>query len=159
MAIKLEEMLSEVRYPNHIETDKNVNFNGTMAVTGDSVFSGTITVHSLAQAGTPVVLIGTQGGSVSALGGSVTINGQRGIVSSEALTTASLTVATVDVKNTSVGLGSQIFASVYNGTNTAGVPVVSEVKSLKAGSFSVSIANVGTGAFNGNVRINFFVAN
>lgn len=161
MAYNFESYNSEAAYQQTIVTQKNLYVGGTLTVVGNTVYSGTITVGNLAQSGTPVVQIGTQGGSVSALGGSVTVNGQRATVSSEALTTATLAVSVVDIKNTSVGPGSQIFASVYNGTNTGGVPVVSEVKSKIAGSCSVTIANVGgasAGAFNGNVRINIFIA-
>lgn len=157
MAQKLEEMLNEVRYPSHIETDKNVNFNGTMAVTGDASFAGTITIHQLAQSGTAAILLGSYG-TATVAGGSAVVNKQRGLVTTTSLTTGTLTTATFDLVNNALGTSPQVFLQVYNGTNTTGVFVPSGITKGTAGSIAVILTNVAVTPANGTVLVDFEVA-
>ena len=144
MALKLEQMMSEVRNPSHIETDKPVQFNGTLTVAG-----------SISVPGISVTSFGTS----AIAGGSVVINAARGRITSGALTTASWGVEAFDLVNSNIALNSEIFFSTYSGTNTLGIPHVLGSKTVTAGSTTVYLANSGTIALNGTVFINFLVVN
>ncbi len=54
MAPKLEELLSEVRYPDHIETDKDVIFNGDLTVLGTTNIAG-VSLTDLTVTGNTVI--------------------------------------------------------------------------------------------------------
>lgn len=156
-------MLNEVREPSHVETDKNVRLNGTLTVVGASSFTGAITgsgsivVPGVSMSGTTVVALGTGTNSGSVLGGSVTVNGQRGLVTTASLTTGSYQVHSFDLKNTSITPTSQIFLSVYAGTNTLGLPVPQGATVATAGSATVNIGNAGSVALDGTLKVNFLV--
>lgn len=161
MAQKLEEMLNEVRYPDHIETDKNVQFNGTLTVVGATTQTGAFTADggvitpSVTAASGLLTLAGS--GTGTSAGGSVTINTQRGVITTESLTTGTLTVGFVDLKNSLITTSSQIFTSVYNGTNTAGIPVVTRVQVATAGSATLQFVNVDTTPLNGTLKLNYLI--
>lgn len=149
MAQKLEEMMNEFRYLPVITTDKPIVSSGTITSTGG--FFG---------ASGALALIGDTGTGTVA-GGSVVINTQRGIVTTGSLTTGTLAVTAFDLVDSKITATSQLFASVYNGSNTGGAPVVSTVQVAAAGSATVTIANAGgaaLGALNGTLKINFLVA-
>lgn len=111
----------------------------------------------LSPKGTGITLVGdTSTGTVAS--GSATINSQRGIITTGALTTGTTTAATFDLVNNKIGAASQLFASVYNGTNSQGTPIIGNVQVATAGSATITIFNASTTAvLNGTLKVNFVV--
>lgn len=104
-----------------------------------------------------VALIGTFSTGTD-VGGSVTINAQRGVITTASLTTSAGTTYIVTLRNTFITATSQVFASVYNGTNTGGNVLVGALTPF-AGSANILVTNAGTATvLNGTLKINFFVA-
>lgn len=89
----------------------------------------------------------------AATAGAVTLNGERAIATSEALTTAAGAVYTLTETNSSVVAASLVTCSVGNGTNTQGIPVVSTVVPA-AGSVVVKVLNAhASQALNGTITV------
>jgi hypothetical protein len=95
--------------------------------------------------------------TATATAGAATLSKTSGKVTSEALTTAAAATYTLTITNTRVVAVDQAFVSVANVTNSAGSPQVQSV-TPGAGSLVVVIRNAhATEAFNGTLRISFFV--
>lgn len=71
MAIKLEEMMNEFRYPSAITTDKNATFGGTLAVTGAVTLSSTLASGALTVTGavSATGLVTSKNATTDTLGG------------------------------------------------------------------------------------------
>jgi hypothetical protein len=96
-------------------------------------------------------------GTATATAGAATLSKQSGTVTSEALTTAAGAAYTLTLTNTLVATTSRVFASVDNGTNSQGDPAVGLI-TPGSGSIVIKVANRhATQAFNGTIKINFFV--
>lgn len=93
-------------------------------------------------------------GTATATAGAATLNKMSGKVTSEALTTAADATYTLTLTNSTVAASDLVFASVTNGTNTGGVPVIGQV-TPGAGSVVITVENEGAVAFNGTVVISF----
>lgn len=146
MANQIEQFVPVVQ-SDGLNTTKNVSITGSLTATGAVSLQPTSTVASIGTSST-----GTD------VGASVTINAQRGVITTAALTTSAGTVYIVTLKNTFISATSQVFASVYNGSNTGGTPFVGSVTPF-AGSANIVISNAGTATLlNGTLKINFFVA-
>lgn len=162
MAINFENYEPVVQ-ANGLTTAKDVSVSGAVTLSGATAISGAITSTggaSFAQSGSSPVTIGSSSTGTD-IAGSVTINAQRGTVTTAALTTISGTSYTLVLKNTSISSSSQVFASVYNGTNTGGLPAIATVAPAAAGggSATILITNLGTATIlNGTLKVNFFVA-
>lgn len=143
-----------------LNTAKDATFSGSNTFSGAVAFNSTATFAAgggLTPSGTAVILIGNSSTGTEA-GGSVTINAQRGLITTSSLTTGSLTVASFDLVNNKIGTTSQVFASVYNGTNSQGVPLVTGVKVATTGSATINLYNASTTqALNGTLKVNFIV--
>jgi hypothetical protein len=88
-----------------------------------------------------------------------TINGQSGIVTTEALATAAgadytFALTNSDIKN---GATTIIYAWIKNGSNTGGSPSIGRVQSTAAGSATIVVHNGGAAAFNGTLLIGFLL--
>lgn len=95
--------------------------------------------------------------TATATAGAATLNKHYGKITSEALTTAAAAAYTLTLTNSTIAATDIVFASVANGTNTAGIPLVGAVKPA-AGSVVIVIENQhATAAFNGTVVISFEV--
>jgi hypothetical protein len=96
--------------------------------------------------------------TATATAGAATLNAKSGKVTSEGLTTAQNGVYTLTITNPSVKATDIVFASVANGTNTQGSPVVTRVQP-GAGSLVVLVANlhVSAQALNGTIVVSFMV--
>jgi hypothetical protein len=95
--------------------------------------------------------------TATATAGAATLNNQSGAVTSESLTTAAGAAYALTLTNDRVvGANTVVFAAVANGSNTAGSPVVSTIKTA-AGSVVISIQNAGAAAFNGTLVIKYTV--
>ncbi len=106
--------------------------------------------------GTGMVAVGDTG-TATAVAGAATVSKQRGVVTSEALTTAAAAAYTLTLTNTKIAAGDVVVASVQNGTNSQGIPVVGEV-TPGAGSATIKVYNLHASlAFNGTIVISFVV--
>lgn len=117
--------------------------------------STTNTVSGLTTTGSLALDTGTK--TATATAGAATLSKDAGVITSEALTTAGLAAYTLTLTNTSIAAADQVFASVANGTNTQGTPVVGLI-TPGAGSCTIEVRNVhATEALNGTLKIAFMV--
>lgn len=120
----------------------------TGAVTGD-VTADNATVTNL------TIDTGTK--TATATAGAATLSKTSGKVTSEALTTAAAAAYTLTITNTTIAATDLVFASVANGTNSAGVPVISRV-TPGSGSVVIVVQNEhASAAFNGTIVVSFMV--
>ena len=107
--------------------------------------------------GAGLILLGARA-SADATAGAATVNAQRGYVTSEALTTAAGSAYTLTLTNSRVAAASQVVATVEDGTNTQGIPMVGTVKVTAAGTVVIKVYNMhASQAFNGTILISFTV--
>lgn len=110
----------------------------------------------LTAGGTGTVLVGNRG-TASASAGAATVNGQRGAVTTEALTTAAGADYVLTLTNSKVSASSVVVASVDNGTNTTEGVAVNRVTPGN-GSVTIRVRNThASSALNGTLKINFAV--
>lgn len=106
--------------------------------------------------GASLVSVGDYG-TGSAVAGAVTVNAQRGLVTTEALTTAALLSYTLTLTNNRVTATSVVQVSIQNGTNTQGIPILLSV-APGSGSCVITIINLAAIlAMNGSLKIAFVV--
>lgn len=92
----------------------------------------------------------------TATAGAATLNGTRGIVTSESLTTAAGSDYVLTVTNSQITASSIVLVSVANGTNTTEGMAVNRVQPA-SGSAVVHVRNTGSGVWNGTIVISFAV--
>ena len=95
-------------------------------------------------------------GTGTAAAGAVTLNNRFGKITSEALTTAQNGIYTLTITNSEIRATDIVLASVGNGTNTQGTPVVTRV-SPAAGSLVILVSNLHASAqaLNGTIVVSF----
>lgn len=95
--------------------------------------------------------------TASATAGAATLNAGSGVVTSESITTAAAATYSLTVTNNMVAAADIVLASVFNGSNTTGAPVVSTVTPA-AGTFTAVVRNNhATDAFGGTIKIGFLL--
>lgn len=95
--------------------------------------------------------------TVTAAAGAATLDGQVGIVTTEALTTAAGADYTLTLTNARVKTGSVVLASVFNGSNSAGTPIVRYI-APGDGVVTIKVYNLhSANALNGTLKIAFVV--
>lgn len=101
--------------------------------------------------------LAAQTGTASA--GAVTLSTERGVITSEALTTAIGGTYTLTLTNTLVKVASTVYAEAYNGTSTAGTSAGLTVTSITpaAGSVVIVVTNNSGAILNGTIKIAFQV--
>lgn len=139
-----------------------------LRVTGDITLDGSITIGGASVAngvaqGDLAWANGKQfapdGTTATASSNAATIDKQSGVVTSEALTTAGLAGFTLTLTNALIAATSIVLASVANGTNSQGTPVMGLI-TPGAGSATIIVRNVhATQALNGTLVISFLVLN
>jgi hypothetical protein len=92
----------------------------------------------------------------TASSGAVTLNGKLGTVTTEALTTAQNAFYTLTITNSDITADSVVMASVANGTNTQGTPMIVRTQPA-AGSLVVTVQNkhATDQVLNGTLKISF----
>lgn len=97
-------------------------------------------------------------GTATATAGAATLANRFGVITSEALTTAQNAIYTLTITNTAVKATDLAFASVANGTNTQGTPMIEKVTPA-AGSLVIRVVNkhATAEALNGTIKISFAV--
>ena len=125
-------------------------------ITGPLIVSGIITANGgvTLNAGDLLTL---DSGTATATAGAATLNKQTGVITTEALTTAAAAAYTLTLTNSVVSAGNRVLVSVDNGTNTAGIPVVSTV-TPGASSVVIKVYNLhAADALNGTLKISYLV--
>ena len=97
-------------------------------------------------------------GAATAAAGAATLASRQGKITSEALTTAQNLFYTLTITNTAVAAADIVMASLANGTNSAGTPVITSV-TPGAGSIVIVVQNMHATAvaLNGTLVISFQV--
>jgi hypothetical protein len=97
----------------------------------------------------------TTGTSASA---AITLNAQQGAITTEALTTAQNGIFALTMTNSSIKAGDMVIATVEDGTNTQGTPMIGQIKPA-AGSVVIEVINkhATAEALNGTLVIRFVV--
>lgn len=95
-------------------------------------------------------------GTATATSGAATLNNRFGVITSEALTTAQNAIYTLTITNSAIKAGDLVFASVQNGTNTQGTPMIGTVTPAN-GSVVIQVINkhASAEALNGTLKIAF----
>jgi hypothetical protein len=98
-------------------------------------------------------------GTASAVAGAATLAAVRGKITTEALTTAQNAIYTLTLTNSMIAAADLVFASVADGTNTQGTPIIGQVNP-GAGSVVIEVINqhASAEALNGTLEISFFVS-
>lgn len=121
-----------------------------------AISSGPNETITISGKGTGIAAIGDTG-TATASAGAVTLNTQRGTITSESLTTAAGASYTLTLTSSKITTASVVFLNVYNGTNnqgTFGYPVATP----GSGSVTIAVPNIhASAAFNGTIKINFLV--
>ena len=95
--------------------------------------------------------------TASATAGAATLNKMAGVITSEALTTAAGAQYTLTLTNSDIAATDQVFASVQDGTATAGTPAIATV-TPGAGQVVIVVQNIhASAALNGTIKISFAV--
>lgn len=94
----------------------------------------------------------------TATAGAATVNALSGKVTSETLTTAQNAIYTLTLTNNQIAAADIVLATVSNGTNTQGSPVVTRIQPA-AGSVVILVANLHASAqaLNGTIVVSFQV--
>lgn len=104
-------------------------------------------------------LVITNTDNATAVAGVTTCNTQMGYVTSESLTTAAGATYVLTLNNNYVTSTSKVYASVSNGTNTGGLPMIATV-AKGSNVTTITVKNVHSAdAFNGTIKIDFIVFN
>lgn len=115
----------------------------------------TQTTSGLTTTGSLALDTGTK--TATATAGAATLAKDAGVITSEALTTAGGAAYTLTLTNSGIAAADQVFASVANGTNTQGIPVIGKI-TPGAGSVTIEVRNLhATEALNGTLKISFMV--
>lgn len=95
-------------------------------------------------------------GTATATAGAATLAALQGKVTSEAITTAQNLFYTLTITNTAIAAADIVVASVANGTNTQGTPMITTITPA-AGSLVIVVQNkhATAQAFNGTLVISF----
>lgn len=96
-------------------------------------------------------------GTGAATAGAATLNKAAGKITSESITTAAAALYTLTLTNSEIAAADLVFASVANGTNTQGSPIVEKVTPSATG-VTILVRNAhASQAFNGTIVISFLV--
>lgn len=100
---------------------------------------------------------GARIGTAVATSGAATLNALVGKITTESLATAQAGIYTLTITNSKVAAGDVVFASVANGTNTQGTPIIGRVQPA-AGSIVIQVINqhASAQALNGTLVVSFF---
>lgn len=95
--------------------------------------------------------------TAAATAGAATLSKLAGVVTSESITTAAGATYTLTLTNTTIAAADQVYVSVQNGTNAAGLPAVTTV-TPGAGSVVIVIRNAhASAAFSGTIKVAYLV--
>lgn len=96
-------------------------------------------------------------GTASATAGAATLDRPTGIVTSEAVTTAAAAAYTLTLTNSKIKATDIVLATIANGTNSAGVPLLSRVTPGNGSVVFVIQNGHAANAFNGTLKVSYAV--
>jgi len=97
-----------------------------------------------------------ESGTATATAGAATLARVSGKITTEALSTAAGATYTLTITNTDIEASDIVFASIANGTGTAGTPAITRVTAA-ANSLVIIVQNIhSANAFNGTMVISFY---
>lgn len=102
--------------------------------------------------------LATEVGTGTASSAAVTLNDLAGLITTESLTTAQNAIYALALTNNKIAAGDLVFASVQDGSNTQGTPMIGQIKPA-AGSCTIEVINkhASAEALNGTLKIAFWV--
>lgn len=136
-------------------------FTGALAA-ASAALTGALTAATATLSGlftTNSIKVDTGTKTATATAGAATLAKFAGVITSEALTTAAAAAYTLTITTTALGVAAtdQAYASVANGTNTQGVPVVTRV-TCGTNTVTVVITNLhASEALNGTLKVSYLV--
>lgn len=98
--------------------------------------------------------IDVDSGLATAVAGAATLHRMAGVVTSEALVTASGADYTLTLTNNKIAAGDLVLVTLDNGTNTIGPVTVNRI-TPSAGQVVILCRNSNAGALNGTIKIGF----
>lgn len=100
--------------------------------------------------------LGMRTGTATAVAGAATLNAESGVVTSESLTTAQNAIYTLTITNSKIKATDMVFASVTDGTNTQGTPMIGLV-TPSDGELVIEVINkhATAEALNGTIKVAF----
>ncbi len=115
-------------------------------------------VGATGQLTTNRLTLGSGTKTASATAGAATLNQPSGVITSEALTTAPDASYTLTITNSEIAATDVVLASLANGTNTQGTPVIGRVTPAD-GSVAIVVHNkhATAQALNGTLKVAFAV--
>lgn len=96
-------------------------------------------------------------GTTTAVAGAATLNTSKGIITSEALTTAHAASYTLTLADSAIKANSVVLASVALGSATTGTPLIETIKSSAGQAIFEILNNDAANAFNGSIKVSFVV--
>lgn len=94
--------------------------------------------------------------TATAVSGAATLNKGSGVITTEALSTAAAGTYTLTLTDSAIAASDVVFASVWMGTSTTGIPEVMTATPAN-GSVVITIHNDhASAAFNGTLKVGFF---
>lgn len=152
--------LAGTQYTKYVITYRkpnDVNIEGkTMFIVSTFVVFANTAATAYAAANLAFLSLSSQVTQITTISTGVTLNSQRGVITTVASTLASVTPAIIVLTNSTIAVGLLVKVHVVGGTWTAGCPVVA-AQAAGAGSISITLSNAGTAALNGTVVILFEV--
>jgi hypothetical protein len=137
----------------------NTNANASIYNSGSSYLGGAVGIGgaagtaALAITGTLQLDTGTK--TATATAGAATLNKASGKITTESLTTAAGATYTLTLTDSSIAAADMVFASLANGTNSTGDPVIGLITPA-AGSVTIKVVNRhASAALNGTLVISF----
>lgn len=102
--------------------------------------------------------LATEVGTATASSAAATLNDLAGLITTESLTTAQNAIYSLTLTNSKIAAGDLVFASVQDGSNTQGTPMIGQIKPA-AGSCTIEVINkhASAEALNGTLKIAFWV--
>lgn len=147
--------MARTKFRNDMTITGGLTVSGPTTLTGAVAATGSISTSGSLSTVTGITVTMTNG---TAVAGAVTVAGQEGKITSEALTTAQNAIYTLTITNSAIAAADIVLASVANGTNTQGSPVVTRIQPA-AGSVVILVANLHASAqaLNGTIVVSYVV--
>jgi len=168
----LQEILFELANGSSQRAFSATSVNGTTLSAAELAFLDSVTAGTVAASKAVVVSSNKDAGTfrkvtleelvmatnaATATGGAATLAKKIGKITTEGLTTAGQADYTLTLTNSTAAAADYCFASVANGTNTQGTPVVSTVLTA-ANTITIKVNNAhASQALNGTLVISFFL--
>lgn len=145
----------EAKFTGPLRLTRYVNLPAVGNVLYSLIWDGSSTLPRISDGSTWLWLPAYASGTATAVTNAGTINTRVGKLTSEALVTAAGAAQVLTINSTAIAAADIVQASVANGTNTTGTPIVGRVTPA-SGSVAIEVRNIASAAaFNGTVIVSF----